>query len=909
MPRAEDLRCDYRESGAVLDDAEPVFGWAVSELAEGGEVAAFQVLVASEPSGLRPGRADCWDSGRVEGGSSEVRYAGRTLLPGKEYWWTVRLWAAREESPFAAPACFELALAAAEWSGPWLGLSGGRYGQALLLRRRFVLEGPDLVRRARAYVACAGWHQLRVNGGAADDRVLEPAQSVLSKRVICSAYRLEQLLRPGPNVVGLVLGGGWYGHPCVRVHLRLERTDGSMLELGAERGLGGRWEVAPAEILASSPYDGELVDSRLERPGWDEPGERVGGIEDGRLDGDDDPRWDLLFGAPGSRQRMWVSAQAVDGPVGAPAFPRLPPAAVCEEHGALAVSRLATGGWVADAGSNGAGWVRLRIPGARRGQRVELRYAETLHSDGSVNQENLRSARCIDSYICSGRPEEVFEPKFTCHGFRYVELHGLATAPATTDVIVRRVRTPGAERARLSCSRPLLERIWSLVVRTEASNTLGALTDCPQRDERQGWLNDLTDRLDSAVLVHDIGPLLAKVLDDIADSQAEDGSIPDTVPYRWGFPVADPVCLAPVLIPRVLLRHFGDDRVVERAYPVARNWVRYLESAASDDGVLSLTHYGDWSEPKEVPGPALAVTGGDGHARSADAGVLDAPASDAVSRRTPGALVSTACLFRGLVELSALACILGDGREADRALEDAERIRLGFRKAFRDPSSGTYGTGSQGSLACALGLGLVPEAEAEHVAGLLADDVRSRLCLTTGNVATKFLLEALTDFGHHDLALMLANRTEYPSWGYMVEHGATTLWERWEEATGGGMNSHNHGMLGAIGSWLVTRHAGLRVSEDARRSDRFVAVVPEVSGDERVVAELATPRGLAALAWERAGDHLTVTVTVPPGTTALLHAPVRPDRAQLSGAGLGRDGQAVTATLGGGRHVLSGPCC
>jgi alpha-L-rhamnosidase len=904
MTLPADLRSDYLPSGAVFNDREPFFSWAVTGMAPGRAVVAHQVLVATDPGLLTAGRADCWDSGRVDDGYGQAHYTGRALRSRELCWWTVRVWddgEAEQEPRFAPPATFELGLFPEDWESRWMGFLGGWYGQSLLMRKSFELGDGGGVRRARAYVATPGWHQLRVNGAPADSRVLEPTESVLSKRVISSCYVLDDLLVPGPNIVGLVLGGGWYGHPCARVEVHVDYRDGTTEVFGTHRRAAESCRVAPGPIIANSPYDGEVRDARLERPGWDAPGPSKGdepGRDDVRPDYGD--LWTELFGAPGSRERKWADAQAVDGPVGTPTFPALPPAMVTEEHEVVRIDELGAGRWVADAGVNGSGWARLRVVGAERGRYVRLRFGETLGPDGRVNQENLRMARSSDVFVSNGAPDEFFEPMFTSHGFRYVEIEGLPASPRPRDIVIRRVRTPGKQRAQFR-GEELLERIYANVVRTEASNMRGILTDCPQRDERHGWLNDLTNRLDTAVLAHDIGPLLSKILDDIADSQEPDGSIPDTVPFRWGFRVADPVCLSPVLIPRLLFKHWGDGRAIERGYPVATAWLRYL-LGRTEDGVLHLTQFGDWSEPKLTDGPQGAPS------RADVAGVENPTFAEAVSHRTPGSLVSTACLHWGMLQLSKQADYLGDTSGQERALEDALRVRKAFRRAFFDPESGSYSTGSQGSLALALALGLVPDDERDHVLGLLLADVAKWGHLTTGNVATKFLLETLTDSGHHDLALMIASRDEYPSWGYMVRHGATTLWERWEESTGGGMNSHNHGMLGSIGSWLVTRHAGLRVADDANGSDRWEIVVPAVATDTHAAADIDTPKGLAGVAWERSGDRINVSLRVPAGAVADVRLPMARLTEVPEGLSLSCDGKFATGRAGGGEWAVTGIC-
>ena len=882
MLRAKDLRCNYLVDPIGIGDREPFLTWALADLPTGGVQQACQVLVASDPRLLVSGHADYWDSGRVETTRCQLRYTGNPLPSCAQCWWSVRVWSdLGEASMLTPPARFELALRPEEWNATWLGFSPGWAGQALMLRHTFSVE--STVERARAYVTSIGWHQLRLNGVAVDARVLEPAPTVVTRRLVCSTYAIEKQLREGTNAVGLLLAGGWYGTPQVRVQIHLSYANGrhEVICSGASSGQSSRpWMIAPAPIVASSPYDGEVRDGRLEIPGWDLP--EYAGMPPHALPGDELDPWAILFGVPGARQRKWATPVAADAPTALAFAAAIPPAMVTEEVRAVTITQPRPQIWVVDAGVNGAGWVRLRVSGAPRGRRVVLRFAEILREDGTVNQDNLRAARATDIYVCGGASVEAFEPTFTAHGFRFVQVEGLAQAPAPQDVLVRYIRTPLALRGRFT-GEPLLERIFAMVARTETSNTLGMLTDCPQRDERHTWLNDLTDRLDTTAYVLDAAPLLAKVLEDIADAQRADGAIPDTVPYRWGFEVADPVCLAPLLLPRLLLRHWGEERMLERAYPVARGWIHYLESQC-EGGILRLTRWGDWSEPS-----------GDGTLRA-----------EARSQRTPGPLVSTACLAWGLRALADLAEAAGDESEARRARESAVGVAAAFHRVFFDPATGGYGTGSQGSLACALGFGVVPPERIGHVASLLASEVEHTGHLTTGNIATKFVLEALSDHGRHDLALRLARREDYPSWGYMLRSGATTLWERWEEATSGGMNSHNHGMLGAIGSWLITRHAGLTVAQDAIGSDRWLVTLPAVTEDAEAGAELDSPRGLAAVHWRRSDGHLVTTITIPPGTRALIHLPLPAHNVEGDAPVQPTENGHFEASVGGGTWSFRG---
>jgi alpha-L-rhamnosidase len=340
------------------------------------------------------------------------------------------------------------------------------------------------------------------------------------------------------------------------------------------------------------------------------------------------------------------------------------------------------------------------------------------------------------------------------------------------------------------------------------------------------------------------------VCDDYADAQDADGAIPDTVPYRIGHAPADPVCIAPLFLPLLQHRHFGRTSEVVRHLPTMRGWVGCLLRRADAEGILSLSHYGDWSPP------------------SGDAAKMVTP----LNPSCPGPFISTAFLAHDCRLLARACKLAGLDDEAARWLGEHRRIATAFRRRFVS-AAGVVGSGSQSCLAVALGLDLLEDAQVPVAVAALATEVRQRGHLTTGNIATRFLLEVLSDHGHHDLALMLATRRDYPSWGYMLDQGATTLWERWEGGAGGDMNSHSHPMLGSYQSWLYERLAGLMVADDACAADHLVIRPGPGAGVTRCAAHLDTPRGRAAVDWRHEGSDLVLDLSLPGGTSAEVCLP------------------------------------
>jgi alpha-L-rhamnosidase len=436
---------------------------------------------------------------------------------------------------------------------------------------------------------------------------------------------------------------------------------------------------------------------------------------------------------------------------------------------------------------------------------------------------------------------------------------------------------------------------------TEASNLHGVPTDCPQRDERMGWLNDLAARSEEAICNFDMARLFAKWVQDIADAQdPHTGAIADTAPFRWGRRPADPVSVCYLQIPWLLYIHYGDMRTLARHYGGMKAWVEFLRGCAPDD-IVPYSYYGDWAPPVH-----LGVTGSQG--------------SSAVSKDTPGELISTACYVFCLDLLSRIARVLNYHLDAQEYAALAAQVRSAYQERFWHEAAGGYGTNNQSCNAISLYMGLVPpERIARVVANLVRDVVEINHChLTTGNICTKYLLEALTAHGCGDVAFAIASQETYPSWGYMLANGATTLWERWEHATGSGMNSHNHPMLGSVGSWLYRAIGGIQADPSGPGFSAF-AVKPHIDRRLKSAATaIQTLRGEVASSWRVHDGRLSLTVHVPVGSEARVFVPAaaqKPlheagvvvwDEEHATGAGdirqITRCGELLICTVGAGEY-------
>ena len=794
------LRTEYLVNPEVVDVARPRFSWVLEHTERGQRQTAWQILVSTRPE-VNVG--DVWDSGRVEGAqSTHVTYNGKPLESGRTYYWKVRWWdAAGQASPYSRPARFTMGLLnPSDWKGRWI-------GGANQLRKEFNLPARPV--RARAFISGLGYYELRINGRKVGDHVLDPGWTTYDKRVLYTSYDVTDLLRQGANAVGIILGQGWYGSRAALLQLNIEMEGGQRTEVVTDAS----WKVRQGPILSDSIYDGETYDARLETPGWDRPG----------------------FVDVG-----WQAATLVDPPKGQLSAQMMPPIRVTDTIVPLRMWSPRPGVYVFDMGQNFAGWCQLRVRGPR-GTAVRLRHAELVYDNGMINVENIRRARATDTYILRGDgDEEIWEPRFTYHGFRYVEVTGYPGTPRLDSIRGRVVHTDVKPHGNFVASKQILNRIQHLILWGIRSNLHSVPTDCNQRDERMGWMADAHLYTEPTLWNYDSAAFYANFLRNIRDIQGPDGSVTDTVPHKYGRRPADPAWGAAYpLITWYLYLYHGDRRILEEHFGGIKAWTDFQRSQAKD-GILSYSYYGDW-----VP-----------------------------IERTPGELVSTFYYYYSAHLTSRMAQILGRKTEAEAYAKLADEIRDAFNKRFLNPD-GTYANRTQTAHTLALYLDLVPKERRGAVSSYLRDDIvyRNNTHLTTGIIGTKYIMELLTRQGQTHLAYDLATQTTYPSWGYMVENGATTLWELWQNKTGPGMNSHNHPMFGSVGAWFYKALAGIDLDPERPGFERIRIVPGAVRDLDWVSGDTETLRGRVLSQWSRTPESFRLEVIIPVGSTAEVHLP------------------------------------
>ncbi|MYJ35580.1 MAG: Bacterial alpha-L-rhamnosidase [Acidimicrobiaceae bacterium] len=880
---AIDLKCEYRVDPLGLDERSPRFSWRIQATDRSQSQtayrtvdrdqyqSAYRVLVSSSRAGLDAEVGDKWDSGKVASDANNgIAYTGAPLRSGEQCWWKVQTWD-RDGRPGtdSPPAAFEMGLLEpTDWAASWI--SAAPEVSAPLLRTETTLS--DRPTKARCYVSGLGYYELYINGQRIGDRVLDPAityyhndQPVeLGSRVLYATYDVTRHLRAGPNAVGLMLGHGWFSaeddvppspshrepygdRPVARLQLEVEFDGGETVRLVSDAS----WRTSAGPITYNDYCHGETYDASLEQPGWCEPG-----FDD----------------------HSWQPAEAAAAPSGRLQAQPLPPIRVVRTIAPTRWFASGTDATIYDFGQNMTGWTRLTVSGPA-GARVTIRHGHGVHPDGSLDdRSNMYSygddvefhleavargeqgfedhgeqydhrARQADTYVLAGHGSETWEPRFTLHGFRYAEVACEGGEVTVESIEARHARTSVAETEGFECSDPLLNQIHSNVTWTFACSLQGYPQDAADRSERVGWLGDPVAG-DFSFTFDDV-MFWSKWLDDLADSQLPSGDLPVISPLHWRrtydcylwYPVWK--SSYPIVAWDVYLES-GDPRVLERHYDRIENLVRFLQSHA--DSHLLTGGLGDHMEPQPDGTSAFAPV------------------------HTPAGLTSTAIYFRDAQILAWAAAVLGDARRAEKYSRLAADIRDAFNEWYFDAETANYATGSQGSNAIPLALGLVPAGYEDAVLANIVSDIQTNHDghLSTGMLGTDALARVLPAGGRAEVFYTIATQTTFPSWGEQVAKGATTLWEAWEGETDPQL-SYNMKLFGSVQKFFFQTVAGIR-----RRSPGYAtfSVEPQVVGGlTHARAEVSTVRGDISAGWRRENDTFELDVAVPPNTRASVRVP------------------------------------
>ncbi|MGC9544408.1 family 78 glycoside hydrolase catalytic domain [Streptomyces sp. UG1] len=766
----------------------------------------------------------------------------------------------------------EAAVLAPYGQGPWGdGVSVAVPEQpAPLLRRAFTVR--RRISRARLHISGLAYYEAEINGRRVGRQVLDPGFTDYDETVLYAVHDVTALLRRGENAIGVTLGRGffgmttpnvwnwhrppWHGEPRLLAQLEIDHPDGSRTNVASD----GAWRITEGPTLSNSLYAGETYDARRAprgwtRPGFDDSGWRTAGVQE----------------AP----RGTLTAQPHD------------PIEIIETVRPTEISELRPGVYVVDMGRTMAGWTRLTVRGAAPGTVVRLVHGEKRKADGSVHAEtgHVPGRFQTDEYICAGGgadsgSDEIWEPKFSYKGFRYVEIHGLPARPSPGQVLGRLVHTRVEEVSSFRCSEPFYEWLDGAMRRTVLNNLHGIPTDTPMY-EKNGWTGDA--QVGTPVMAYAFGVhrFLSKWLGDLADSQNGEGQLPVIVPSGgWGYqelaPAPEWTTVHPFVV-REMYRVYGDERVAREHWATLTRYLDW-ELARLKDG-LAVTALGDWVAPGyEIPPEDTRLT-------------------------------ATAYLHRALLHTAELGEVLGEDEVVKRYREAADKLKTAFNEAFLSPD-GHYRTAKdpgyrQTSNAIPLAFGLVPAGARTSVLDSLVADIEARgNHLNTGCLGTSVLLKVLCDHGRPDVAHAVATQRTYPSWGYWHANGADTMWEMWPLDS----RSRDHYFLGTVAQWLYENVAGLRPGDAGYRT---FSVRPDArTGVDWARTSIRTVRGEAAVSWSRLDRELRLSVRVPVGSTAEVHLPARAPAqvAAPNGAELLRsDPDFVVFRVGHGTWAFSSP--
>ncbi len=727
-------------------------------------------------------------------------------------------------------------------------ISQNRTLPARLLRRDFNSE--TAIKRATLHVIGVGYHEVFINGEKISDHVLAPGITDYSKRLPIVTHDVTANIRHGPNTLGIHLGNGRYyaprnqvpaptissGWPVAKARLIIDYQDGTSRSIVTDSS----WQASDqGPIRANNDYDGEVYDARMEQAGWASPG----------------------FAATG-----WKSADILPGPTGEiPAVP-CQPIRVTATLPAVAIRENCHGVWIFDFGQNIAGWCRIHVKGPS-GSTVRLRHAETLNPDGSLKDIVLRSAQARDFYTLKGDSNgETWEPRFTSHGFRYVEVTGFPGIPTLGSVEARVVGNDLEMTGDFTCSDPTLNQFVKNARWGIRSNFMSIPTDCPQRDERQGWQGDRSTETRSETFLFDVAAFYTKYLDEIRASQRPDGNVSDVAPALWQFYSGSAVWPSiQTILPETLYLKYGDRRLLERQYPGNVAWLEFLLKRRGPDGLLPPDTYGDWVAPPEA---------------------MDSVQPPAPADTTDKKLIANAFLAKHLSLMAWTANKLGKTADATRWQQEFQTMRQRIQKTYWNSDRSNFSNGTQTSYAITQAFDLVPPVRRADFAVSFLKRIQEKdhNHIRTGVIGTQWLNHALDDSSLSDTALTLATQKTYPSWGYMIDHGATTVWELWNGDTAEpSMNSGNHiAMIGDSISWCFEYLAGIQ-TDPATPGYSHIILAPTIpSALTEVNASHHTPHGLVRSHWKKEADGFAWNVEIPANTDATLYFPAQYSKSPLT---------------------------
>ncbi len=829
--------CEWMESPTGIDCKSPVLSWVVNFVY--GKQKGYHIRLSN--SGMMD--SIVWDSGFVRSGENRCAIPENILKSGTKYYYTVEIETEQHERTVSGIHTFVTGiLEELCWDENWIGGAGVR-NHSYLIRWPFHLTEKPVT--ATAFVVSPNYTVVSFNGHKCRDIYLG-APAEFTKTLFYETYLLDA--KEGENVLGIEIGNGWFAmelaergiakneHICA-AKIRLEYEDGKAEWIGSTPEQCYCTDKACS--VRNSIYIGEYIDRNLVKDGFDRP-DYVMLEEDG-----------------------WRKVFQQDSPGGKIISQMMEPIRIEEERPPVQLWRLGDGSFTADFGQNFAGWIRLICCGEKNDV-VTVKYAELKNADHSINDSSYNGIHISDTFILKGEEMEILEPQFSYRGFRYVNVQGFTGDMKAESIRGCVVHSDVACIGDFKTDNALLNQFYNSALWTEKSNLYGIPTDCPQRAERVAWLNDMTVRNECALYNFRLPSLYKKWTRDIRDCQGKtSGAITDTAPFfRMGQKPADPVSTSFLLVPWNVYCFYGDKSIIKANYEACKRWIAFLKRH-SDNYIVRYSPMGDWASPKKWCNS-------------------DSIGAGAVSNITPAVFMATRYLYYNYILLAKMADVLEKGQEYETFMQEAEQVRTAFLEKYYQREEGCFGTNSQACNAFPLYLGLIEnkEEKREILNHLLEDIIRNEYHLTTGNLCSKYVVEVLFQNGYMDEAFQLLTQKTYPSWGYMLENDATTLWERWEKVDTyhgkSNMASLNHPMSGAVVSCFHKYLIGIRPDEQIPGFTHAMIrpLIPEQL--HQAEGSIDTQAGKYRCCWEKNSEkNLMIEIEVPFNCTADIYLPLK----------------------------------
>ncbi len=852
-----DLTCEYQRNPLGIESTHPRLGWQLrsSNNERGQYQTSYSIQVASSEKKLLSNNPDIWNSGKNNiKQSNNINYSGKELTSGKRYYWRVKVWDKHKlESDWSKVYSWEMGLIHEfDWNGKWIedtiGISVNdsmRYGNipAPIFRKEFAIV--KKIEKATLYVTGIGYYEAYLNGNRIGNHLLDPGWTDYSKRVLYSTYDVTSFLHSGANAMGILLGNGWYdplpllmwgrinirkgltvGNPTFIVQMNIQYSDGSVSQINSDTS----WKTTAGPIVRNSIYLGEVYDARSEVANWNQPG-----INTDR----------------------WRKVTIANAPNGKLHSQQQPPIIAADSLMPLSIKEINTGHYIVDFGRNFSGIIKLKAKG-KSGSVIQIRYGELLHQDGSLNmmtavagqikRKNIGgigapdTAYSKDVFILSGREEEIFQTHFTFHGFRYAELQGYPGILQPEDIKGLILYSDVAQVGSFSCSDSTINQLQQVCRNTFLSNIFSVQSDCPDR-EKYGYGGDIVATSESFMNNFNMSRFYEKTVIDFADAARPDGGLTETAPHvgisdrglggksgpvEWG-------SVLPVLMQQ-LYQYYGNIALIKQQYPVAKKWVDFMTDHA-DHGIISKTI---------------------GDHESIDSQVIASSA--------------TAFYYHNTILLTQFARLLQIQTDVEKYGALAEEIKAAFIAKFFQASTGYVDIHTAAAQAYALYFNLIPKGTSESVLNILLKEItiKNKGHISSGIFGTKFILEEVSKAGYFEVIHKMVTNKTYPGWGYMLEKGATTLWEHW--AYSENVYSHNHPMFGTVSEWFYRYLAGIRPADDAVGFNKIV-IQPQISTLQWAKASYLSVHGNILSSWKKTGEKLWLEIEVPVNTNSIVYIP------------------------------------